>query len=160
MPDGSRDGKEEEQNDDGNCGEGNFFWSWKRVAEIADEDGGESDGDHGDGNPGHLAQDYVVQREKRIGVSGEEPIVFEVVAGIFGGLANVDPMALEGRGEPVDGGETEAKNGGDCGAKKRGPGFVDDSPGEGDTREQVSGDDAEREVREPCAGEREGERDG
>ena len=88
VPDGPRDGKEEKQHDDGNCGEGDFFWSWKRVAEIADEDGDESDGDHGDGDPGDLAQDHVVQREKRIGVSGEEPIVFEVVAGIQIGRAS------------------------------------------------------------------------
>ena len=101
-----------------------------------------------------------MQREKRIGVAREEPIVFEVVAGIFGGLANVDPMALEGGREPVDGGETETEDRGDCGSEERGPGFVDDGPEERDAGEQVAGDDAEREVREPCAGEREGEWDG
>ena len=60
-----------------------------------------------------------MQREERIGVSGEGPVVLEVIAGIFGGLANVDPMTLESRGEPVDGGETETEQSGDSSAEKR-----------------------------------------
>ena len=71
----------------------------ERAATPADDDGGESDGDHGDGDPGDLAQDHVVQCEHRIGVVREEPVVLEVEAGIFGGLADVDPVALEGCGD-------------------------------------------------------------
>jgi len=162
VPDWPRDGKEKKQDDDGDGGEGNphFAWFWKGAAEIADEDGDESDGDHGDGDPGDLAQDNVVHGEDRVGVVREEPAVLKVVAGILSGLTDIDPMALEGGWNPVDGGETEAERGGDGGAKYWGPGFVDDGPEERGAGEQVAGDDSEWEIGEPCAGKGDGERDG
>ena len=43
-------------------------------------------------------QDGVVQCEQWIGAVREEPVVLEVVARIFGGLLDVDPVALECRG--------------------------------------------------------------
>ena len=74
------------------------FWHGQRTATPADEESSEGDGDHGDSNPRGLAQDHVVQREQRVGVAREEPTVLEVVAGIFGGLANVDPRRSRAAG--------------------------------------------------------------
>src|ERR1700689_4537843 len=101
-----------------------------------------------------------MHREQRIGVARKEPAVLEVVAGILGGLDDVDPMALDCCGHPVDGGETEAEHSGDGGAKYWRPGFVDDGPEKRGAGEQIAGDDAEWEIGEPCAGKRDGERDG
>jgi hypothetical protein len=103
------------------------IWRGERAATPTDRDAATGDGDHGDGNPRNLTQDLVVQREQRIGVVREEPVVLEVVAGIFGGLFDVDPIALECRGEPVDGGEAETQHW-RLRREERGPGFVDQSP--------------------------------
>ena len=121
---------------------------------------GDGHGDHGDGDPRNLAQNDVVQREQWVGVAREEPVVLEVVAGIFGGLLDVDPIALEGRREPVDGGEAETQHAGERGTKQRRPGFVDQSPEQRDAGHEIAGHYAQGKVREPRASEREGERRG
>ena len=84
--------------------------------------------------------------QARVGIVREEPVVFEVVAGVFRGLLDVDPIALEGRREPVEGGEAEAERARERGAKQRRPGFVCDGPEERDTGQQIGGHDAERKV--------------
>src|ERR1700722_3941809 len=100
-----------------------------------------------------------MDREQRVSVVREEPTIFEVVAGVLRGLDDVDPMALDGCGNPVDGGEAEAEDGGDSGAEYWRPGFVDDGPEERGASKKVSGDHSEWEIRKPCAGKGDGERD-
>ena len=70
MPDGPRDGKQKKQTTTGIAASGIHFCPelWKGAAELADQNGDESDGDHGDGDPGDLVKDDVVQREQRVGV--------------------------------------------------------------------------------------------
>ena len=105
-------------------------------------------------------ENLIVQCQQRVGVVREEPVALEVVAGVLGGLLDVDPVSLECRGKPVDGRETETERSRDGGANERRPGFADQRPEKRDAGHEIAGHHAQGKVREPRAGERERERCG
>ena len=54
-------------------------------------------------------QHLVVGSQRGVGVAGKEPTVLDLLAGVVGGLANVDPALLPGGGDQVEGGQADAQ---------------------------------------------------
>ena len=56
-------------------------------------------------------QNLVVQHQRRVRMTSEEPIVFERLTGVFGYLVDVYPALLQGRGQQVDCSQPNAQHG-------------------------------------------------
>ena len=91
---------------------------------------------------------------------GEEETVLDSESRVVRGLANVHPALLPGGGNEIKASESDAESGSGGSAQDRRPGAAKNRENQRNGGEQVAGHHAERGVREPRAGDDQGQRRG
>ena len=85
----------------------------------------------------------VVVGQRRVGVHGKEPTVFESLSRVFGRLVDIDPALLPRGGNQIDGDQAHAQHGAGRGAQHRRPRTLKARYDERDSGKQVAGHHAD-----------------
>ena len=109
-------------------------------------------GNHGDGNHGCLVEHEVVKIERRVGMTGKQPTVFDHVSQGRSGLAECRPSAAPMRREAGRQRTGPFQERQDTAARSTGAQDFDSSAAASATAaKQIAGHHAYRSIREPCA---------